>query len=203
VLGERAARIDHAVMGVGDLDLAVARFQDVLGLPELTRSSHPAWGTCNAVIAVGPGQFIELLAIADEASRSPLVLGLRRLVAEGDRMVGLCLRPTDLDATARRLDLQVIAGERHEPDRILTFRRTVPEDRPDMPFFIQWNGDQAALDARYADGGAEIVWAEYGGNADDLAAWIGEDGLPVRAVQGRGPCRFAVRTSNGTEVVVD
>jgi hypothetical protein len=196
-------RIDHAVMGVVDLDVAAARFHDRLGLPELTRSAHPAWGTCNAVIAVGPGQFIELLAIADAESQSPLVRGLRRLLANGDRMVGLCLRPADLDATAERLDLRVIPGERHEPDRVLTFRRTVPEDRADMPFFIEWEGDQAALDARYADGHAEILWVDYGGEADALAAWIGESGLPVRAVDGRGPRRFAIRTSDGGESVVE
>ena len=202
MLGD-GARIDHAVVGVVDLDGAVARFQDRLGLPELTRSAHPAWGTCNAVIAVGSGQFIELLAIADEESRSPLVRGLRRLLANGDRMVGLCLRPPDLDATAGRLDLRVIAGERHEPDRVLSFRRTVPEDRPDMPFFIEWEGDQAELDARYGDGGAEIVWAEFGGPAAALAEWVGDPRLPVRAVEGSGPRRFAVRTSNGTEVVIE
>jgi hypothetical protein len=199
-----ATRIDHAVMGVRDIATAVARFTQELGLPELLRSEHPQWGTCNAVVAVGPGQFVELLAVADETSRSPLVRGLKYLLADGDRMVGLCVRPPGLDAVAARLGLPIIPGERHEPDGVLRFRRTVPEDRPDMPFFIEWAGDQAALDARYAGAGGEILWAEFGGDSSELRDWLGDGRVPVRAVGGRrGPQRFAIRTADGSEIVIE
>jgi hypothetical protein len=196
-------RIDHAVFGVRELDDALRRFRTDYGLVELVQAEHPDLGTRNAVVPVGYGQFIELLAVADPSSTTPLVRGLKFLLADGDRMVGLCLRPLDLDATATRLGLEVVGGERHEPGGVVRLRRTLPERRPDMPFFIEWEGPQAELDARYEIGGGEIAWAEFGGDGHELETWTGDRDVPIRAVDGpRGPRRFAVRTASGDEVVI-
>lgn len=198
-----SVRIDHAVFGVRDLADALHRFRTDYGLKELLQAEHPDLGTRNAVVPVGYGQFIELLSVAGPSPTTPFARGLTALLAEGNRMVGLCLRPSDLDATATRLGLEVVFGERHEPGRVVRLRRTLPERRPDMPFFIEWEGPQAELDARYEGGGGEIVWAEFGGDQGELERWIADGDVAVRAVDGpRGPHRFAVRTASGEEIVI-
>lgn len=121
-------RLDHDIFGVRDIDAAVVRFRSEFGLSDMARAEHPEWGTRNAVLPVGRGQFIELLAVADQDADTPLVRGLKFLLRDGDRMVGLCLRPPDLDAVAERLSLRIIPGERHEDDRVVRFRRTVPRN---------------------------------------------------------------------------
>src|SRR6185437_14208368 len=90
--------IDHVIYGVRDLDAAVRRFESEYKLRPIARAEHLAWGTRNAVIPAGYGQFVELLAIADPTSDNPLVKGLQRLLSSRDRMAGVCVRPADFDA---------------------------------------------------------------------------------------------------------
>jgi hypothetical protein len=198
-------RIDHVIVATVDLDATVARFAEQYRLPVLAEAAHPAWGTRNAILPVGYGQFIELLAIADRDAKTPLVHGLQRLLSDGqDRTAGVCVRPPDLDAVATRLSLQVMAGERHEPDRVLRFRRTVVESDPQYPFFIAWDGEQVALDSRYGDPAKAdaIAWVEVGGDGGAIRGWIDDDAVPIRIVEGRrGPRRFALRRGEDELVI--
>ena len=198
-------QIDHVIYGVGDLDQAILTFAGDYGLTAMARSSHPEWGTMNAVVPLGPGQFLELLAIEDPTATSPLVAGLRNLLRDGDRMAGVCLRPVDLDEVAARLGLRIMSGERHEPGRTLRFRRTVVESDPGMPFFIDWLGAEAEMDEHYgreaSTGG--IAWVEVGAEERALRGWIGDADIAIRAVDGpRGARRFAVRRVDGSELVI-
>jgi len=199
-------RIDHVIYGVRDLDTAITRFRDELGLVPLARATHPGWGTRSAVIPVGYGQFLELLAIADEGSSSPLVKALRQLLRDGDRMAGVCLRPADFDSVVERLGLEVMIGERDEGEQVLRFRRTVVETNPQMPFFIDWQGHERATDERYGSAAPTrgVSWVEVGCDAATLRRWIGADDVPLRSVaESRGPRRFALRKADGTEMVVE
>lgn len=197
--------IDHVIYGVRDLDAAVERFRYEHGLEPLLFSEHPEWGTRNAVLPAGFGQFVELLSIADPDAGTPLVEGLKLMLRSGDRMVGACIRSRDLDADAARLSLRVIDGERHQRDRVLRFRRTVPEERPDMPFFIDWQGPNEEMDQHYAGGPVSCVaWIEYGGDAAQLRDWVGDADLRIRAASGRpGPRRFALARTDGSEIVIE
>ena len=197
--------VDHVIYGVGDLDAAVGRFGFDYGLQPIAQAKHPGWGTRNAVIPAGYGQFIELLAIAEPASDTPLVGGLRRLLVEGDRMAGVCLRPPDFDAVVERLSLQVMAGERDEGDRLLRFRRTVVERDPAFPFFIDWQGAEREMDERYGEAALTdgIAWVEVGGDRQAMRDWVGDDTVPIRVLPGvRGPRRFALRTKAGDEIAI-
>ncbi|HEU5082433.1 MAG TPA: hypothetical protein VFU14_03775 [Acidimicrobiales bacterium] len=88
---------------------------------------------------------------------------------------------------------------------VLRFRRTVPEERPDMPFFIDWQGANEEMDPQYAVGPvAGIAWIEYGGDATQLQDWVGDADVPIRAASGRpGPRRFALMRTTGSEIVVE
>ena len=195
--------IDHVIYGVRELDAALERFRIDYGLEPLLYAEHPQWGTRNAVVPAGHGQFIELLAIADPDAGTPLVEGLKLLLRSRDRMVGACLRPPSLDAVAERLSLPVIDGERHEDGGVVHFRRTEPEQRPDMPFFIEWR-DSGELDVRYARGRARrVAWVEFGGDAAHMRSWVNDDTVPIAVVDGRpGPRRFALETQAGDLIVI-
>ncbi len=197
--------IDHVIYGVRDLDDAVRRFESDYDLRPIAKATHAAWGTCNAVIPVGHGQFIELLGIDDPQAKTPLVERLHQLLAEGDRMAGVCLRPVDFDAVVRRLSLQVIPGERDEGDRVVRFRRTVVEADPSLPFFIDWHGAEREMDKRYGDAARTdgIAWVEVGGDPGLVGEWVSDDTVPIRVVPGpRGPRRFALRTKTGDEIKI-
>lgn len=201
-------RIDHVIYGVSDLQGAVGRFADEFGLEAAGGGDHPEFGTCNEIIPVGAGQYIELMAVADQQSQHPLALTLRQLVRDRDRLFAVCLRPDDLDDLARRLSITITPAERHNPDgtvvrwRLAGVEAALGPER--LPFFIDWQGAEARLDAEHdavakADG---IVWVEYGSDAARLATWTGGHALPFRIVDGDyGPQTLALKRGPDTIVI--
>src|SRR5436190_1349123 len=109
--------IDHAVLGVRDLEVAGRRLQEQFGLGSVVGGAHAGWGTGNRIVPLGR-DYIELMAVVDEdqASGSPVGRAVRERVAEGDRWLCWCVATDDLDGTAARLDLAVDAGSRLRPD---------------------------------------------------------------------------------------
>src|SRR5262249_52863075 len=105
--GEEMMQIDHVVYGVQDLEAAAARFRERYGLLSVPGGVHPAWGTGNRIVPLGPS-YIELLGVMDQDTASQSFLGrdLQARTANGDRLVGWCVRTDDLDATAARLGLE-------------------------------------------------------------------------------------------------
>lgn len=203
-----AVRIDHVIYAVSDLQSAVARFAREFGLKTVGGGEHREFGTRNEIVPAGDGQYIELMAIADRASRHPLALTLRERVRDGDRLMAVCLRPASLDDVARRLSLSVIPAERHNPDgelvrwRLAGVEAALGPER--LPFFIDWQGAEADIDQQHdaaatADG---IAWVQYVADAERLQTWTGSHDLPFRLVDGeRGPRAFALRRGSDTLVI--
>lgn len=201
-------RIDHVVYAVSDLERAEVRFAREYGLEAAGGGEHPAFGTRNRILPVGFGEYIELMAVADESSKHPLAHALWEAVREGDRPLALCLRPESLDAAAKRLGLDITPGERRNPGgevvrwRLAGLDAALGPER--LPFFIDWQGVAERLDRRHAaaartDG---IAWVECGGDRERLAKWIGGDEVPVRVVDGEpGPRAVAVRLGADTVIV--
>jgi hypothetical protein len=201
-------RIDHVIYAVSDLQRAAHRFAEESGLRATGGGEHPGFGTRNEIIPVGAGQYIELMAVADVQSRHPLALTLSAVARGGDRLMGLCLRPEDLDAVASRLSIEVTTAERHNPDgelvrwRLAGVEGALGPER--LPFFIDWLGAEARLDREHdAAASAEgIVWVEYGADAERLLSWTGSPDLPIRIVEGeRGPRALALARGGETIVI--
>ncbi|HET9104649.1 MAG TPA: VOC family protein [Solirubrobacteraceae bacterium] len=200
-------RLDHLIYAVADLESGVRRFADEYGLASVDGGEHPEFGTHNAIVPVGPGQFIELMAIADEDSQHPLVLSLSTWLRDGDHLVAVCLRPDDLDEVAERLSIPVVPAERHRPTgdvlrwRLAGIPAALGPER--LPFFIDWQGAEQQLDRQHAHAASTqgIAWVEYGGDASRLTQWIGKHELPLRVLQG-DPGPRAVGLQRGSETVV-
>ena len=200
-------RIDHVVYAVSDLEHAEIRFAREYGLEAAGGGEHPAFGTRNRILPVGFGEYIELMAVADERAKHPLARAVSEAVSDGDRPLALCLRPESLDAAAKRLDLDVAPGERRNPDgevlrwRLAGLEAALGPER--LPFFIDWQGVEERLDRQHADAARTdgFAWVECGGDRERLAKWIGGDEVPVRAVDGE-PGPRTVGISLGADTVI-
>jgi catechol 2,3-dioxygenase-like lactoylglutathione lyase family enzyme len=200
-------QIDHVLYAVRDLREAAAWFESSFGFSVVGGGAHPGWGTANAVPPVGDGQYVELIGVVDPSSGHPLARALTALVSDGDRPFAVCLRPDDLDATARRLDLEVTDGARTNPDgvtlrwRMAGLEAALGPDR--LPFFIEWPGGcNPELDDITERVGSGIAWVELGGDPDRLVQWVGEDAPTISlAPGGAGPARFALRRDGQTIVI--
>lgn len=141
-------RVDHLLWAVPDLAAGIGDLEARLGVRAVVGGQHPAWGTHNAIIPLGPRLYLELFAPDPGAPRpsTPRPLGLDTLTAP--RLAtwvasGTDLRQVAADARAHGIDLgEVAARGRQRPDGVvLAWTMTdVMKERAGgvIPFFIDW-----------------------------------------------------------------
>lgn len=151
------AELDHLLFGVPDLSEGVAFIQAKLGTAPVPGGKHPGVGTHNALLALGPGTYLEIIA-PDPAQNVPkrnLPYGLAELTRP--RLVTWAVRPMDWRLHLRQterlgLETRLHAGFRASPDGV-QFRwrsaQPVPPVAVDghdltglIPFAIEWQSDQ-------------------------------------------------------------
>ena len=205
--------IDHVVVVVDGLDAAATTYEREFGLSSVAGGRHHGHGTANRIVPLGDS-YIELVAVVDteEAAASPFGSFMQQRLAESGTgsPVALCLRTDDITAVAARTGDRPFAMSRNRPDGVTLSWQTVALDAAlelGVPFFIQWQvpDDQhpghAAVSHRQPVRG--IAWVEVGGDAERLAAWVDDPGVPLRAVGGRrGVHRFALAVDAGDEIVI-
>src|SRR6185369_6662149 len=143
-------RLDHLVYAVPDLDGAVADLEQRLGVRATPGGQHPGRGTRNALIALGPESYLEILA-PDPAQAAPA--GGRWFGVDPNtpaRLAGWAAKGVDLSrvaaaAASRGVPLgPVVAGSRQRPDGV-TLQWTLTDPGLSagvslVPFFIDWTG---------------------------------------------------------------
>ncbi len=148
-----ATALDHLLFGVPDLSEGMALMQARLGVAPVPGGSHPGVGTHNALLALGPGTYLEIIA-PDPAQAIPdqdLPYGLAGL--QTPKLITWAIRPADWDTHARhtrRLGLQTRLrdGFRANPQGI-QFRWRSAQPVPPVtvrgqdltglvPFAIEW-----------------------------------------------------------------
>lgn len=141
-------RIDHLVFAAPDLDLGIEEIERVLGIRAAIGGRHPAWATRNAVLALGPRSYLEI--IAPDPSQVPAdgprpfgldtrsACGLVAWAARAERLAEL-----RFDAARAGIELgQVMAGSRELPGggrlawELTDLRQVTAEGL--APFFIDW-----------------------------------------------------------------
>src|ERR1700722_11791488 len=142
------ARVDHLVYATPDLDVGIKRLEDLLGVRAAPGGQHPGLGTRNALIALGPSTYIEIIGPDPDQPKpaGPMRFGIDDL--EAPRLVGWVAKGIELEqlvSRARRSGValgDVISGSRKRPDGVLlSWRYTDPSvviaDRL-VPYFIDW-----------------------------------------------------------------
>ena len=94
-MARQIAGIDHAIVGVRDLEQARASYQR-LGFQLTPRGRHVGWGTANYCVMF-EGDYLELLGIVDPGQ---FTNQLDRFLAEREGLLALALR-TDRCAARR------------------------------------------------------------------------------------------------------
>jgi len=141
-------QVDHLVFATPDLSEGVSRIEALLGIRATPGGQHPGEGTRNALVALGPTSYLEILGPdpdqpeLDHPRRFGLdTLRTPRLVTWAAK--GRNLTQTVNEAHRRGVPLgEVIAGSRRTPAGVLlswhtTNQRAVIADGI-VPFFIDW-----------------------------------------------------------------
>jgi hypothetical protein len=142
------ARIDHLVYATPDLTLGIDTIEKVLGVRATPGGQHPGLGTRNALVALGPSSYLEIIGPDPD---QPKPAGRRRFGIDelkAPRIVRWVAKSNDLEtvaATAAQKNVKlgpVIPGSRRRPDGVvLSWRYTDPnivEADGLIPFFIDW-----------------------------------------------------------------
>src|ERR1051325_1528160 len=154
------AQVDHLVYATPDLALGIETAEQLFGVHATPGGQHPGLGTRNALIALGPASYLEIIGPDPD---QPRPAGGRRFgidelktprlltwVAKGTSLAGFAA-----DAKAHGVDLgAVIPGSRKRPDGVvLSWQYTDPQvvlaDRL-IPYFIDW-GSSSHPSATAAD----------------------------------------------------
>lgn len=142
--GDVLSRIDHLVIAAPQLETGMDVVERRLGVRPVPGGRHPAFGTHNALVALGPRTYLEV--IAPDPGLDPPIRG-RVFGVDGirePRLVTWALADDAIDATAAAApDLgPVEAGRRERPDgTVLAWRLTDPYAMPldgAVPFLISW-----------------------------------------------------------------
>lgn len=145
--------LDHLLLGCSDLDQGIAFVEKHTGVRPAVGGVHPGRGTRNALLALGPSRYLEVIA-PDPAQtdvpkvRAELPAMLKQLTTP--TLVDWAVHTTDIAAVASRcrqagIAFQgPIAGSRARPDgKMLHWQTLNLGDDHDglIPFFIQWGTD--------------------------------------------------------------
>jgi hypothetical protein len=140
--------VDHLVYATPDLAVGVARVEMLLGLRAAPGGQHPGRGTRNALLALGPTAYLEIIGPDPEqpTPAQPRPFGIDDLKAP--RLVTWAAKSKDLErlsSDARRGGVtlgDVIPGSRRRSDGVLlSWRYTDPRPLVSggvVPFFIDW-----------------------------------------------------------------
>ena len=193
--------VDHLIYAVPELSAGIAAVEKLLGVRATIGGKHVGLGTHNALLALGPKTYLEVIAPDpdQENYRQPRIFGIDDLARP--HLVTWVARAEDLDAIAAQ-DLgrgqkfgEVLSGSRKNPKGdTLTWRFTDPFTviaDGIVPFLIDWG--ESPHPAKSAPSGASLVQlrAEHP-DPDYVRQFIDKLGLELPVSRGAEPALAAV-----------
>ena len=103
--------LDHFVVAVPDVRAASRAVADALGIEPAFGGAHPDHGTCNALLSLGEGRYLELIG-PDPHATSPGDLARRAAAVDGAEVWGFAVAQPELETLAEMapsLQLQATA----------------------------------------------------------------------------------------------
>ncbi len=188
-------RLVQVIVLVDDLGTARAEMEG-RGLTVLDGGRHPGRGTANLIVPFGE-QYLELLAVVDEAEARASVQGRPVLAALSERGPGLArwsVEVSYIEKTATRVGHPVEHRNRLRPDGVTVRWRSVAVDvawaEPWRCAFMAWDDPAthpARPGARHSNGATGFARLDVAvpENADAVT-WLGGS-VPAGVVLGPGP----------------
>jgi len=190
--------VDHVILATDALDRGIDLLRNATGVTPIRGGVHPGRGTQNALLGLGQGRYLELIAPnpddtaasarATAAARNAYFRQFKRLTP-----IGWAVHVSDIGAERARL---VSAGLRPGPitpgsratgdRRLLRWQTLNPwgQDRGVLPFVIAWDAatqhPSATAPAGCTLAGLQIVSS----SADSLRSPFVRAGWPVSIVRG-------------------
>lgn len=140
-------QLDHFIVAVPDVRAASRAVANGLGIEPAFGGAHPDHGTCNALLSLGEGRYLELIG-PDPTATAPGPLARRAASVDGAEVWGFAVALGDLEALARTAPswgLQATApfdgSRRTAQGEVLRWRLlglSSPELGGLVPFAIDW-----------------------------------------------------------------
>ena len=196
--------LDHILVGVPNLEQAIAMVERRTGVRPVPGGSHPGAGTRNALISLGNDSYLELIGV-DPAQKpggfGEFVAGLRRMTP-----LGWAIRTSDIGGLHKALSERgvrvqpISSGSRLRPDgRKLEWRTFEIGPEEDIsPFFIEWGRGSPHPSAGTTTGcriERTVIGSKLKPNVRRALAIVGDNG--VRQASGPPGLRFALKCPRG------
>lgn len=193
------AMLDHLLLGCSDLDEGIAFVEKHTGVRPAMGGVHPGRGTRNALLGIGSGRYLEVIApdpaqTGIPATRAELPAMLKLL--REPRLVDWAVHTLSIAAVAERLQKYGVAfhgptqGSRARPDgRVLHWQTLNFDDDRDglLPFFIQWGAETVHPSADAPVGCKLESFAVASPNPKELSTEFQDLGIDVQVEQGKSP----------------
>lgn len=205
-------RLDHVSYAVAHSELSdtVQRIGAALGASFKDGGRHPSFGTCNFILPLAGGAYIEIVSALDHpaAERAPFGRAVRNRADAGGGWMAWVVGTDDMAAVEKRLERTAADGHRRRPDGYdLKWRQIGVNDLiadPQLPFFIEWNCPSTEHPGA-GPSNIELVSLEICGDADSISEYLGGpvqhplDDVEVEFVKGGEPGLVSVtfNTANG------
>ena len=199
--------LDHLVYGVPSLTAGIDSIERETGVRARLGGSHPGRGTHNALLSLGPGHYLEIIALDPAQSDVPDLLfpELRHLRVAS--LVSWAISVADIeDATeqAQAANLRLIGpldGSRMRSDGSLLRWKTLRIAAPSfalVPFFIAWD-KETIHPSQDSPSGCKLVSVEIQHtDPDRLRRLLGKLAGEVRITPGpRSRLMARIETPNG------
>jgi hypothetical protein len=155
-----AVQIDHILLGIDDLDRGVKAFEESTGVKPVYGGKHPG-GTHNALVSLGDGTYVEIIAIQKGVAPPDDFAGLEQLRTLTP--VGWAVSSKDSAQLRSRLEAarmavtEPAAGSRTTPaGKTLSWQTFGLKDNfAEAPFFIVWSA-QTAHPSTTSPGGCKL-----------------------------------------------
>jgi hypothetical protein len=192
--------VDHLVYATPDLPAGITHIEGLLGIQATPGGQHPGEGTRNALVALGPTSYLEIIGPDPD---QPKPAGPRKFRIDDlkePRLVTWAAKGSDLprlvaDARRRGVSLgDVRPGSRRTPTGTLlswhiTDQRTMAADGL-VPFFIDWgNTPHPAVNA--AAGATLLALRGEHPDPERTQRLLAELGLELPVVKGAAPALVA------------
>jgi hypothetical protein len=199
--GKLISRIDHLVYATPDLNRGVAEIEKLLGVRATVGGQHPGRGTRNALVALGPTTYLEILAPDPEQPppKEPRPFGLDEL--KKSKLVAWFVNSSDLErlrseAVRKGVPLgEVKSGSRLRPDGVqLSWQFTDPGAavaQGIVPLFINW-GDSPHPARTAPRGGTLISLRAEHPDVQGVRRMLRGLELDLEVIRGKSPALIAI-----------